>query len=251
MLPKGSLGPSERDGWPLCLVAWPEQACGPGQAEVRWHPALLTALAAQVPGVVGREGPCHPPFGRQSHVRASGRKQAGRNPAASPHGGGGGALPPSHFLPRASVSPLDPGTSPAFLGRQTDGPPVGEVGCLGRNLQRGSGPEEQPRGPGGQMQGAGAHSRGPSGWGLSAGCRAWDPWAPAPGHHVLPSREGGAGPSGEGLALMTRPWEGSGWDPQAWLPRSTARGLLQETPDPFFQNISASGILISPSFREA
>lgn len=78
---------------------------------------------------------------------------------------------------------------------------------------RGPGPEEQPRGPGGQTQGAGAHSRGPSGWGLSAGCRVWDPWTPRPGHHVLPSREGGPGPSGEGLAPVTWPWEGPGWDP--------------------------------------
>ena len=32
--------------------------------------------------------------------------------------------------------PLDPGTSPTFLGLQTDGPSMGEVGCPGRNLQR-------------------------------------------------------------------------------------------------------------------
>ena len=80
------------------------------------------------------------------------------------------------------------------------------------------------------MQGAGAHSRGPSGWGLSAGCRAWDPWAPAPGHHILPSREGGVGPSGEGLAPMTRPWEGSGWDPQGLAAQVHGTGAASGDP---------------------
>jgi len=82
-LPKGSLGPSERDGWPLCLVAWPEQACGPGQAEVRRHPALLTALAAQVPGVVGGEGQAGglwapPPAPWPAVTRPGLREKAGR-----------------------------------------------------------------------------------------------------------------------------------------------------------------------------
>lgn len=111
VLPKGSLGPPETDGWPLCPMACPERACGPGQAEVRWCPALLTALAARVPGVVGGEGragcgPLHPPLGRQSHYGPQGEgRQVGARPPA-PGGGEEGApcplvtsCPVPRFLP--------------------------------------------------------------------------------------------------------------------------------------------------------
>ena len=68
--------------------------------------------------------------------------------------------------------------SPTFLGVQMDSPSVGEAGGgVWERAWRGSGQEVQPQGPGGRMQGADAPSQGLSGWGLTAGYRAWDPWA--------------------------------------------------------------------------
>ena len=50
--PRGSRGPSgPGKAGPRARWLWPQQACGPGGAEIGWRPALVMALAAQVPGV--------------------------------------------------------------------------------------------------------------------------------------------------------------------------------------------------------
>ncbi|XP_057583169.1 transient receptor potential cation channel subfamily M member 5 [Hippopotamus amphibius kiboko] len=137
VLPKGVTGPIRpgKSG-PRTRWLWLEQDCGLGGAN-GWHPFLVTALAAQVPGVVGGEEESRAcglagarlwapsllldsscmsgPQGESRQVGAPGRP---------PPGGSGSGAPSSPATAWLSppCPPLDPGKSPAFLGLQGDRP---------------------------------------------------------------------------------------------------------------------------------
>lgn len=95
---RGTAGPCARWLGQSSPVGWAGPRSGGAQlCSQHWLPKCQAWRAGR-----GRRagcGPLHPPLGRQSHVRASGRKQAGRSPAASPRGEEGAPCPPVTSCP--------------------------------------------------------------------------------------------------------------------------------------------------------
>lgn len=95
---RGTAGPCARWLGQSSPVGWAGPRSGGAQlCSQHWLPKCQAWRAGR-----GRRagcGPLHPSLGRQSHVWASGRKQAGRSPAASPGGEEGVPCPPVTSCP--------------------------------------------------------------------------------------------------------------------------------------------------------